>query len=61
MRRLTSPLVQARLRVLAMGFFVLCLVCYIFIGWGTCVSFLQVSSRHHDSSFPVPWMAVVHL
>jgi len=32
---------HARLKGLAMSFFMLCLICFIYIGWGTCVSFLQ--------------------
>ena len=38
-------MLQARLRGLAMAFFVLCLICHIFVGWGSCVSVLQVSSH----------------
>jgi len=32
---------QARLRGVAMGFFVICFIIFMFIGWGTCVSYLQ--------------------
>ena len=33
---------QARLRGVSMAFFVLCFIIFVFVGWGTCVSYLQV-------------------
>lgn len=33
---------QARLRGLGMGFFILCVVLYIYVGYGSCKSYLQV-------------------
>lgn len=33
---------QSRLRGLSMGFFILCLILYVYIGWASCESYLQV-------------------
>lgn len=36
---------QARLRAMGMAFFVLCVVLGIYVDYGTCKSYLQVSSH----------------
>jgi SNF family Na+-dependent transporter len=41
-----SLLTQARLRAMGMAFFILCVVLGIYVGYGSCKSYLQVSSGY---------------
>jgi hypothetical protein len=39
---LTCDVLQSRLRGVAMGFFVLCLILFVYVAYGNCKAYLQV-------------------